>query len=532
MSIKSPFPDVDIPPVSVFDFLFTSIDDADLERTAFVDGSTGTATDYRSLIAQIDAVAGALAARGVGIGDVVGLLSPNTPAFAVVFHGILRSGAAATTVNALYTAGDIAKQLADSQATMLFTTSVLLTQAKAAAAIVGIVDEKLIVIDGAAGHPSLSELLAQHAAPPDVTFDPATHLAVLPYSSGTTGSPKGVMLSHRNLVANVCQLIPQVGVRADDKLLAVLPFFHAYGLTMLLNVALHQRATLVTMPKFDLHEFLRMVTQYQCTYLFIAPPVAITLAKHPLVDHVDLSSIHTITSGAAPLNHELGLAVARRVGCRVRQGYGMSEMSPVSHIIPLEDGQTRLDSVGPAIPNMECRIVDVATGRDVDYPVAGSPTMSAPGELWCKGPNIMLGYLRNRQATAETLDSDGFLHTGDIATIDGKGNVTIVDRMKELIKYKGYQVPPAELEALLLTHSDIADAAVVGAFDERGEEVPKAFIVTQDGAELNEDGVMAFVAARAAPYKRVRQVEFVDVIPKSPTGKILRRDLRGHVRGQ
>ncbi|CDZ87848.1 AMP-binding protein [Rhodococcus ruber] len=524
MSFRSPFPDVDIPALSVYDFLFGSIAESDLDRPALTEGTTGAVTDYRTLIGQIDAIAGALAARGVGVGDVVGLLSPNVPAFAAVFHGILRAGATATTVNALYTAEDIAKQLEDSKATFFFTVSPLLPHAKEAAAAVGIPDDRLVVLDGAEGHPSLRDLLAENAPAPEVSFDPATHLAVLPYSSGTTGRPKGVMLTHTNLVANVCQIKSPIRIDPDDRILAVLPFFHIYGMTVLLNAALFNRASLVTMPKFDLPEFLRIVSEQKCTYVFIAPPVAVALAKHPLVDQYDLSSVHTVFSGAAPLDRALGNAVAARLGWKVRQGYGMSEMSPVSHAIPFDGDDVPLDSVGPTIANMECKLVDPTTGEEVEYPTGEG--VSEPGELWCKGPNVMVGYLGNPQATAETLDADGFLHTGDIATVDAAGNVTIVDRLKELIKYKGYQVPPAELEALLLTHPKIADVAVIGVLDDEGEEVPKAFVVRQPDADLTEAEVVEFVAERVSPHKKVRQVQFIDIVPKSAAGKILRKDLR------
>ncbi|ATQ28824.1 4-coumarate--CoA ligase family protein [Rhodococcus ruber] len=524
MSFRSPFPDVDIPALSVYDFLFGSIAESDLDRPALTEGATGAVTDYRTLIGQIDAIAGALAARGVGVGDVVGLLSPNVPAFAAVFHGILRAGATATTVNALYTAEDIAKQLEDSKATFFFTVSPLLPHAKEAAAAVGIPDDRLVVLDGAEGHPSLRDLLAENAPAPEVSFDPATHLAVLPYSSGTTGRPKGVMLTHTNLVANVCQIKSPIRIDPDDRILAVLPFFHIYGMTVLLNAALFNRASLVTMPKFDLPEFLRIVSEQKCTYVFIAPPVAVALAKHPLVDQYDLSSVHTVFSGAAPLDRALGNAVAARLGWKVRQGYGMSEMSPVSHAIPFDGDDVPLDSVGPTIANMECKLVDPTTGEEVEYPTGEG--VSEPGELWCKGPNVMVGYLGNPQATAETLDADGFLHTGDIATVDAAGNVTIVDRLKELIKYKGYQVPPAELEALLLTHPKIADVAVIGVLDDEGEEVPKAFVVRQPDADLTEAEVVEFVAERVSPHKKVRQVQFIDIVPKSAAGKILRKDLR------
>lgn len=522
----SPHPDVEIPDLSVYESLFGSIATSDLDRIALRDGTTGDETSYRQLIGQIDALAGALAAAGIGIGDVVALHAPNVPAFATVFHGILRAGATATTVNGLYTAEEIEAQLRDAGASMLFTVSPLLPQASAAASAVGIPMDRVVVLDGADGHASLRDLLIRRLPAPDVSFDPATHIAVLPYSSGTTGRPKGVMLSHRNLVANVQQSIPQLGMVADDRILAVLPFFHIYGMTVLLNLALSRRASLVTMPRFDLVEFLRIIQDFRCSYVFIAPPIAVALAKHPLVDQYDLSSVHTIFSGAAPLDATLGHAVESRLGCRMRQGYGMTEMSPVSHAIAFQAENASLDSVGTTLPNMQCRIVDPETGAEVEYPAAGSDEESAAGELLCAGPNIMLGYLGNEEATAQTLEPDGFLHTGDIATVRGDGTVRIIERLKELIKYHGYQVAPAELEALLLGHPAIADAAVIGVPDDEGQEVPKAFVVLQAEASLEDGDLMTWVAEQVAPHKKIRRVEFVETIPKSTSGKILRKDLR------
>ncbi|MFZ4893441.1 AMP-binding protein [Plantibacter sp. Mn2098] len=523
---SSLLPDVDVPDLSIYDFLFGSISAVDLDRVALVDGGSGAETTYRQLIRQVNALAGALAARGASVGDVIALHSPNSPAFAVVFHGILRAGATATTINALYTAEEIAGQLRDSRATMLFTVSPLLQQAKAAAAEAGIGEDRIIVLDGFEGHESLRDLLSEGTPAPDVSFDPATHLAVLPYSSGTTARPKGVMLTHRNLVANVQQSSPQLGMVPDDRILAVLPFFHIYGMTVLLNLALSKRASLITMPRFDLVEFLRIIQDFRCTYIFIAPPIAVALAKHPLVDQYDLTSIHTVFSGAAPLDAALAHAVHARLHCRVRQGYGMTEMSPVSHAIPLDARGMSLDSVGLTLPNMDCKIIDPETGEEVEYPAVGSDGVSVAGELLCRGPNIMVGYLGNDEATKETLDADGFLHTGDIATVSGDGTVRIIERLKELIKYHGYQVAPAELEALLLTHPEVADAAVIGVPDDDGQEVPKAFLVVQAGTAPTEEAIIAWVAERVAPHKKIRRVEFIEAVPKSASGKILRKDLR------
>jgi acyl-CoA synthetase (AMP-forming)/AMP-acid ligase II len=534
MSFSSPFPQVQIPTTSVYDYLFGDADDADEDRVALVDATSGTETTYGELISRVNAFAGALAARGIGVGDVVGLLAPNSSAFAIAFHGILRAGATATTINALFTAKDIAKQLADANAKLLVTVTPLLAQAADGAASLGLTSDQVVVLDGPGaavdGHPNAADLLGPDLPAPEVTFEPATHLAALPYSSGTTGNPKGVMLTHRNLVANVAQIRPLQGMQPDDRILAVLPFFHIYGMTVLLNAALHARARLVIMPSFDLEGFLANVQNQKCTFAFIAPPVAVALAKHPMVERYDLSSLRSIMSGAAPLDEELGNAVASRLRCPVVQGYGMSELSPVSHITPPDGGRDLIGSVAPlsscgwTVPNAVSKIVDSETGAEIDPPASG---LSETGELWFKGPNVMAGYLNNDEATRGTVDDDGFLHTGDVARVDSTGCVYIVDRLKELIKYKGYQVPPAELEAVLLTHPGIADAAVIGVTDsDSGEEIPKAFVVKQSGAALTEAEVMEFVAGHVAPYKKVRQVAFIEAIPKSASGKILRKDLR------
>ena len=359
---------------------------------------------------------------------------------------------------------------------------------------------------------------------PEVSFDPATHVAVLPYSSGTTGIPKGVMLSHRNLVANVQQCRSNIELTETDRVLAVLPFFHIYGMTVLLNLALRQRASLVTMPKFDLVEFLTNIQKFQCTYLYIAPPIAVALAKHPVVDEFDISSVHTVFSGAAPLDGDTAELAGSRIHARMMQGYGMSELSPVSHAMPYERHDIPVSSVGTLLPNQECKLIDTETGEEITE--IGEDGRTAPGELWIKGPNVMLGYLNKPDATAETLDADGFLHTGDIGVYHRGDYFSIVDRVKELIKYKGYQIAPAELEALLLSHPAVLDAAVIGVLDDDRQEIPKAFIVPAPGSGLTEDAVMTFVAENVAPHKKIRRVEFIEAIPKSTAGKILRKDLR------
>ncbi len=526
--IPSPHAPVEIPDLTVYDLLFGSLTEEDAARSALIQGETGRAVTYGALRQNVDLFAGALAARGIGPGSVVALQAPNVPEFVTAFHGILRSGATATTVNSLYTASEVARQLQAAGATMMVTVSALAQNAVAGAEEAGLGRDSIIVLDEDGIHPSLLTLLGEGRQAPAVDIDPAEHVAVLPYSSGTTGVPKGVMLTHRNLVANVLQLAPLLPLGPGVPSQAVLPFFHIYGLTVLMNLGLARRSEIVTMAKFDLAEFLRIIEQQKIQISFIAPPIAVALSKHPLVDDFDTSSLVFVVSGAAPLDENTASAVSTRLGCELRQGFGMTELAPVSHFAPYGSEQYPLGSVGAPVPNAEARVVDVTTGEDVPLPSEGA---SEPGELWCRGPMVMKGYLNNPEATEASLTEDGWLRTGDIVTYDAGGWFTVVDRLKELIKYKGYQVAPAELEALLLEHEDIADAAVVGVPDEEGGEAPKAFVVVRrdaggQPAELSAEGVISYVASRVAPHKKVRHVEFIDEVPKSRTGKILRRELK------
>jgi 4-coumarate--CoA ligase len=285
---------------------------------------------------------------------------------------------------------------------------------------------------------------------------------------------------------------------------------------VLMNMGLAGGATIVTMPRFDLEQFLALHQEHGLTRAFVAPPMVVALAKHPLVDRYDLSALRMIFSGAAPLSAELALECGARLDCEVVQGYGMTELSPVTHATP--PGDFVPGSVGITVPNTELRIVDPASDADRG--------VGEDGEVWVRGPQVMKGYLNNPAATEATIDRDGWLHTGDIGHVDANGHLFVVDRLKELIKYKGFQVPPAELEALLLTHPAVADAAVIGVPDEEAGEIPAAFVVLQPGAEATAEDIQAFVAGQVASYKQVRRLTFIEAVPKSPSGKILRRLLR------
>ncbi|GAA4043566.1 4-coumarate--CoA ligase family protein [Streptomyces shaanxiensis] len=491
------------------------------DAPALVDGTDGTTLTYDQLDRFHRRIAAALADAGVHKGDVLALHSPNTVAFPTAFYAATRAGASVTTVHPLATPEEFAKQLKDSEARWIVTVSPLLETARRAAELAGGVRE-IFVCDSAPGHRSLIDMLASAAPEPQVDIDPAADIAALPYSSGTTGIPKGVMLTHRQIATNLAQLEPTIPAGPGDRILAVLPFFHIYGLTALMNAPLRLGATVVVLPRFDLQTFLAAIQTHRITGLYVAPPIVLALAKHPLVEQYDLSSLKYIISAAAPLDANLAAACSQRLGLPpVGQAYGMTELSPGTHVVPLAAmHDAPAGTVGRLIAGTEMRIVSL-DDPDKDLGVGES------GEILIRGPQIMKGYLGRPDATAAMIDADGWLHTGDVGHVDEGGWLFVVDRVKELIKYKGFQVAPAELEALLLTHPAIADAAVIGVYDDDGNEVPHAYVVRQPTAtDLSEGEVMMYVAERVAPYKRVRQVTFIDGVPRAASGKILRRELR------
>jgi acyl-CoA synthetase (AMP-forming)/AMP-acid ligase II len=509
MAERSPLPDIQIvdQPVSAF-VLADALTRA--SKPALIDGPSGRTITYGELAHGVRAFAAGLAARGFEPGEVMGIFSPNLPEYALAFHGIASAGGAVTTINPLSTADELNRQLRSAGARFLLTVPPFAEIATTAANKAGI--EEIFVIGEAEGLTPMTELLGDPAAAPDLQIDTAEHLVALPFSSGTTGLPKGVMLTHRNLATNISQANALLDSTEDDVVIGVLPFFHIYGMTVIMNLALREGATVVTMPRFDLEQFLRLHQEYRVTRGYVVPPIVLALAKHPLVDQFDLSSLRMVMSGAAPLSGELGEAAAKRLGCTVMQGYGLTETSPVTHVNPRD--RNKPGTVGVLLPNTEGKIVDVETGEEV---AAGER-----GEVCMRGPQIMKGYLNDPDATAAMIDEDGWLHSGDVGIVDDEGYFTIVDRVKELIKYKGYQVAPAELEAVLLEHPRITDAAVIGRPDEEAGEIPVAYVVAEG---LEAGAVMEHVAERVAPQKKVRAVEFIAAIPKSPSGKILRREL-------
>ena len=491
------------------------------DKPALIDGPTGRALSFSQFAGGVRKVATGLAGRGFRKGDVFALFAPNGPEWAVAFHAVATLGGVNTTINSLFTADDVAYQLKDSGARFLLTVPPFMDRALDAAERTGI-DEVFVLGEADAATP-FAELLRDDQEVPDVEIEPRRDLVVLPYSSGTTGFPKGVMLTHYNLVANLRQFEAVHHISEEDRVIGVLPFFHIYGMTVIMNAAVCLGATIVTMPKFDLEPFLQLMQDHRITRAYLVPPIILALARHPLVEKFDLSSLRLVMSGAAPLDAALAGGCEERLGCQVIQGYGLTETSPVTHCTPDDDpAKNRPGSIGPLLPNTECRVVDWGTGENL------GPNQD--GELWIRGPQVMRGYLNNREATTRTVDEEGWLHTGDIGHAEADGYFTIVDRLKELIKYKGYQVPPAELEAVLISHPAVADAAVIPKLDEEAGEVPKAFVVLKD--EATAEVIMAFVAERVASHKKVREVEFIEEIPKSASGKILRRILVERERGR
>ncbi len=511
MIVRPPEPPIEIPDVPLTPLVLARAD-ALGDKPALVDAPSGRTYTYAQFAAAVRATASGLAGRGFGKGDVLAIFSPNLPEYAIAFHGAALIGGIVTTINPLYTAAELAYQLKDARARDLITVGPFLDKAREAAAECGL--REVFVFGEADGATPFASLQKGGGTLPPVDIDPREDLVAMPYSSGTTGLSKGVMLTHRNLVANILQSRAAFdALSGDDRVLAILPFFHIYGLVVVLNLGLHMGTTIVTLPRFEMESFLKAIQDHRITYGYVVPPIVLGLAKHPLVDQFDLKSLRVVFSGAAPLGAELSAAASARLGVRVLQGYGLTETSPVTHCVRVGSPTGVAGSVGQPIPNTEAKVVDVATGAELGP--------GQEGEICMRGPQVMKGYLNRPDATAAMIDPEGWLHSGDIGYFDENGNFFIVDRVKELIKYKGLQIAPAELEALLISHPAVADAAVIPVPDDEAGQVPKGFVVLKAAATPEE--IMAYVAERVAPFKKLRYLDVIEQVPKSPSGKILRR---------
>ncbi|GJP31206.1 hypothetical protein CLOM_g9891 [Closterium sp. NIES-68] len=538
------------------------------DRRAFVDGVTGRTLTYAQVGELVYNVAAGVADLGIRPGESILLLLPNLPEYAVLFLGIIAAGAVVTTANPAYSARELAHQMVDSEARMVITSPELLDKVHHVKTGKSIV---FVVFDSSSCSTASSTASSSRANPSESTSVPPGTIGInrlfrangaqirarrrpqqqphsptepaaaeaaalqldtcaLPYSSGTTGVSKGVMLSHRNLIANIQQLLagsnPRLDLSPEDTVLGLLPMFHIYAITLVNLLSLRAGACVVTLPRFDLLQYLRTLQEYQVSVAPIVPPIILAMAKLPVVDAFDLAALRRVVSGAAPLGPELEAAFrAKFPTVQLGQGYGMTEASPTvsaSRLFARVPQPPAPGSCGSVLPLTEVKVVDTSTGESL--------LPNKRGELWVRGPQVMTGYLNNPEATAATITPDGWLRTGDVAYVDERGEIFVVDRVKELIKVKGFQVPPAELEGLLISHPDIADAAVVPAPSEESGEVPVAFVVLQQGgAQLSVGEVKDFISKQVATYKRLHDVRFVDAIPKTASGKVLRKDLKARL---
>uniref|UniRef100_A0ACD5Y104 Uncharacterized protein n=1 Tax=Avena sativa TaxID=4498 RepID=A0ACD5Y104_AVESA len=524
---RSTLPDITIPDhLPLHDYVFERLAER-RDRACIIDGATGRTLTVGDVYSLSRRVAAGLYSLGVRHGSTVMLLLPNSVEFALAFLASSRLGAVTTTANPLHTPPEIAKQVVASGATLIVTEPAFVAKVRdLALALTGIT--VVATGDGAEGCESFSDLQAADdssllEAPIDVVND----VVALPYSSGTTGLPKGVMLSHHGLVTSVAQLVdgdnPNLNFREDDVVLCVLPMFHVYSLHSILLCGMRAGSTLVIMKRFETAKMLELVERHGITIAPLVPPIVVEMAKTDAMDHHDLSSVRMVISGAAPMGKELqDIVHAKLPRAVLGQGYGMTEAGPVLSMcmaFAKEPSPVKSGACGTVVRNAELKIVDPETGLCL--------RRNQPGEICIRGRQIMKGYLNNPDATAETIDKDGWLHTGDVGYVDDDDEIFIVDRLKELIKYKGFQVAPAELEAMLIAHASIADAAVVPMKDDASGEIPVAFVVASEGADgITEDEIKQYVAKQVVFYKRLHKVFFVSSIPKAPSGKILRKDLR------
>jgi acyl-CoA synthetase (AMP-forming)/AMP-acid ligase II len=509
MIFHSPWPNIELPAASLCDVIFGGANQYS-DKPALIDGETGRTLTYRQLVQNAGRVAAGLAGAGLRPGQAVALALPNSIEFALAWYGTLLAGGWAVPINPLYTPPEMETQIHDSGAKFLITIP------ERAAAMENAV-EKLFVTGG-----NWRDLAECDGPAPKISVTPSD-LAVLLYSSGTSGRPKGVMLTHSNIVANMLQLRPTGMPLGEDLHVLYMPLYHTGGLNFGLNAHLGVGATVVLMPRFELEKYLALAERYRATMVGGPPPVILALTKSPAWNKFDLSAVRCAGCGAAPLGPDLQEAFEQRTGVLLGQTWGMTEATVLA-MTPPDPAKRKFGGCGYLLPSCEAQVVDVVSQKPLGVGEAG--------EFWVRGPNVMKGYWKQPAATADTLVGDGWMRTGDIGYVDSDGCIFLVDRLKEMIKFNALQVAPAELEDIIQSHPAVADAAVVGAPDAEVGEIPMAFVVKKQGAVLEADELMQYVAARVAPYKKVRAVEFVQEIPKSPTGKILRRVLKETVRAR
>ncbi|KAK2976617.1 hypothetical protein RJ640_021419, partial [Escallonia rubra] len=524
---RSKLPDISIPKnLPLHSYCFENISKHST-RPCLINGATGEVYTYAEVELIAKKVASGLHKLGVQQHETIMLLLPNSSEFVFAFLGASFLGAISTMANPFFTPAEVIKQAKASNAKIIITQACHVEKVRDFALAN---DVRVMCIDSPPeGCLHFSELTqADERDMPDAEISPDDVVA-LPYSSGTTGLPKGVMLTHKGLVTSVAQQVdgenPNLYMHSEDVLMCVLPLFHIYSLNSILLCGLRVGGAILIMQKFEIVSFLELIQKYKVTVGPFVPPIVLAIAKSPIVDKYDLSSIRTVQSGAAPLGKELEDALRAKIpSAKLGQGYGMTEAGPVLALclaFAKEPFEIKSGACGTVVRNAEMKIVDPETGDSLPR--------NQPGEICIRGDQIMKGYLNDPEATERTIDKEAWLHSGDIGYIDDDDELFIVDRLKELIKYKGFQVAPAELEAMLLTHPDLSDAAVVAKKDEAAGEIPVAFVVRSNGSSITEDEIKQFISKQVVFYKRISRVFFVDGIPKAPSGKILRKDLRARL---
>ncbi|KAJ6731152.1 hypothetical protein OIU85_021881 [Salix viminalis] len=495
-------------------------------KTAFIDAATGRQLSFKDLWRAVDSVSMCLHDMGIRKGQVILLLSPNSIFFPIVCLSVMWLGAIITTTNPLNTPREIAKQIADSKPSLAFTTPELvskLTESSSSLPIVLIDDEIGTSIKTKAKIVStLSEMVKREPRESRVRERVNQNdTATLLYSSGTTGESKGVVSSHKNLIAMVQTIVERFRLNeGSHKFVCTVPMFHIYGLAAFATGILASGSTIIVLSKFEMGEMLSTIEKYQATYLPLVPPILVAMINgaDQIRTKYDFSSLQSVLSGGAPLSKEVIEGFSNNYpGVTILQGYGLTESTGIGASTDTLEESRRYGTAGLLSPNTEAKIVDPESGKALP--------VNQTGELWLRAPSVMKGYFSNAEATSSAIDSEGWLRTGDLCYIDDDGFIFVVDRLKELIKYKGYQVPPAELEALLLAHPEISDAAVIPFPDKNVGQFPMAYVVRKAGSNLSEKAVQDFIAGQVAPYKRIRRVAFIAAIPKNPSGKILRKDL-------
>jgi acyl-CoA synthetase (AMP-forming)/AMP-acid ligase II len=494
-------------------------------KTALIDASSGRRLTYAEYGELVEKLAQGFVAAGLKPGDVVAILLPNSWEFCVAYHAATLAQGVPTLLNPSYREREIRHQLENSGAFLLISDAPLIhdVNLQDLPQLKRVYTTRTSLPGTEPFSPLLTSSTARVSAPSQA---PELTLAVLPYSSGTTGLPKGVMLSHANLVANVYQILgPHAAdLRPEDVMLCFLPLYHIFGLTVGLSTALTLGATLVIMPRFQTESLGKLLIDEGVTMMPVVPPVMNAICQAVEAGTFPLNHrVRWVKSGAAPLAPELARRFTQLSGIPVNQGYGMTEASPVTHLGHVAPPElNRPASIGQALCQTECRVLDAGDGEVAP---------GEPGELVMRGPQFMMGYWKEPQATAAVL-RDGWYWSGDIVNRDADDFYYVLDRRKEMIKYKGFPVAPAEVEAVLLEHPAVRDCGVVGRRDDAAGEIPCAFVVLRQeyaASQKLDDELRDFVAGRLTSYKQPREIRFVDAVPRTPSGKILRRELRNQV---